>query len=166
MGRSSADPGTTVEAATEALHTLHSTALGPKTFARGLKLQLMLGQAAMRAMAHGLTTAAVLPLRPEPQTLNELMALQQAVIQRIADQQKGWLEGCAALAEERNRIKEANTLSKFVEQEYNLFANFSALVADQMSQWAGLVENTQVDYGYWIAQQAQQEAGQAQLAMA
>ncbi len=153
MKRTSADPIATAQASANAVTKIHSASLSPMPLARASKLQLLLGQFAMRGVGHGAATAAVLPLSFDSDTWQQLMAMQQAVAQRLAQQQKGWLEGLAALAHERSRIKEANTLSKYVEQEYNLVAQFGALVADQISQYAGLLENTQVDYGYWMAQQ-------------
>jgi hypothetical protein len=126
--------------------------------ARASKLQLLISQFFLRGLTHGASSAALLPLSFDPETWHQLAALQQAVAQRCLQQQKGWLEGMAAWSREHSQIKEANTLSKYVEQEYNLAAQLGALVADQMSQWAGLLENTQVDYGYWMAQQTQPEA--------
>ena len=158
MKRTSADPVATAQASASAVTKMQTAALSAKPVARASKLQLLISQVAMRGMAQGATAAAVLPLRFDPGTWHEVMALQQAVVQRCWQQQKGWLEGLAALAQEHSRLKEANTLSKYVEQEYNLVAQFGALVADQMSQWAGLLENTQVDYGYWMAQRAEPAA--------
>jgi hypothetical protein len=161
MKRTSADPIATAEASAKAVSKINASTLSAKPMARASKLQLLLSQFALRGLTHGANTAAVLPLRFDPETWNELMALQQAVAQRCLQQQKGWLEGFAAWVHEHSQLREANTLSKYVEQEYNLVAQFGALVADQMSQWAGLLENTQVDYGYWMAQQAQEAQPQA-----
>lgn len=158
MRRTSADPIATTQASAKAVAKINASALSAKPVARASKLQLLLSQFALRGLAHGTSTAAVLPLHFDPETWRELMALQQAVAQRCLQQQKGWLEGFAAWIHEHSQLREANTLSKYVEQEYNLVAQFGALVADQMSQYAGLLENTQVDYGYWMAQRTQPEA--------
>ena len=63
------------------------------------------------------------------------------------------LKSPTELAEDYSQLRQSNTLSKYVEREYNLVAQWGALLSDQAAQMAGLMENIQVDYGYWLAQQ-------------
>jgi hypothetical protein len=76
----------------------------------------------------------------------------QSICMRMVKLKHGWLQGLAAIAEQYAQRREANTLSKHVEREYNLVAQFGSLLADQAAKWAGLMENIQVDTGYRIAQ--------------
>jgi hypothetical protein len=138
----------------------HATALSPAPALRAQKLHLMLGEFVARGVGYGAATAAVLPMSADPGVWAELQAMQQSVVQRLQKQHQGWIEGFAALAQDYAGLRQANTLSKYVEREYNLVAQFGALVSDQAAQLAGLMENIQVDYGYWIAQQQEkQKAG-------
>jgi len=151
------DPAAAANAAAQAWQKLHPATLSPAPLLRAQKLHLMLAQFAARGIGHGAATAAVLPLRLDAESWKELQAMQQSVLQRWQQQQQGWLDGFAALAQEYGQSRQANTLSKYVEQEYNLVAQFGALVADQAAKMAGLLENIQVDYGYWMAQQQERQ---------
>lgn len=144
--------------APRALSQLHLAAVSPAPAVRAQKLHLMLTQLAARGMGQAALMATVLPLRPDPEAWQELQAIQQAVMKRLQQQQQGWLDGLAALAQGYSQTRQANTLSKYVEQEYNLVAQFGALVADQAAQWMGLLENIQVDCGYWAQQQVNKAA--------
>jgi len=151
------DPVALATTAAPPRHTLHPQSLTPAPLLRAHKLHLMLTQFAARGMSHSAATAAMLPLRFDPGFWQELQALQQSVMKRLQQQQQGWLDGMAALAQEYAQSRQANTLSKYVEQEYNLVAQYGALVSDQAAKLAGLMENIQVDYGYWMAQQQERQ---------
>ena len=70
-----------------------------------------------------------------------------------------WVDGCTGLVKEYGQLRQANTASKFMEQEYNVAARFSALLASQATGLIGPLENIQVDFSYWISQkQAPPEA--------
>lgn len=146
-------PGTAAPAALHSVQKLPPAAMSPAPLLRAQKLHLMLAQFAARGISQGAAMAAVLPMRLDANDWRELLAMQQSVLKRLQQQQQGWLDGFAALAQEYSQSRQANTLSKYVEQEYDLVAQFGALVADQSAQMAGLLENIQVDYGYWMAQQ-------------
>ncbi|WP_326535601.1 hypothetical protein [Pseudorhodoferax sp.] len=149
------DPAPATAAALRTLEAVRPPQPLPSPFARMQKAMLMGSQLAARSVANEAATAAVLPWRMDAGTWQELAAMQQAVWGRLAQQHKAWLDGCAALAREQQQIKQANTLSKFVEQEYNLLAQTSALVASQCTAFVGLLENVQVDYAYWVSQKTQ-----------
>lgn len=127
-------------------------ALSHAPLVRMQKLHLMLAQLGARGAGTAWAMATTLPMRLQPQDLVELGAMQQAVMERLRKQQNSWIEGLTVLMHESAEQRHANTLSKYVEREYNLVAQFGALLADQASQMAGLMENIQVNLGYWIAQ--------------
>jgi hypothetical protein len=62
------------------------------------------------------------------------------------------IDDMAGVAENYAELKLANTLSKFIAQEMNISADISAVVKNQMTGWANLLENIQVDYSYWLSQ--------------
>ncbi|GAA4349412.1 hypothetical protein GCM10023165_36110 [Variovorax defluvii] len=127
-------------------------ALSPAPLVRMQKLHLMLAQLGARGAGTAWAMATTLPMRLEPQDLVELSAMQQAVMERLRKQHNSWIEGLTVLMHESAEQRHANTLSKYVEREYNLVAQFGALLADQASQMAGLMETIQVNLGYWVAQ--------------
>ena len=118
----------------------------------GQKAQLLLQQMLTRGMANQMATATVLPLQFDADTWNELVSMQLAVADRLSQQQRDWAQGVTEIVRDYSRLRLANTLSKFIEQEYNLGAQLGALMTSQVSQFVNLLENVQVDYGYWIAQ--------------
>lgn len=119
---------------------------------RAQKMHLLVSQLMARAMSNQAMTTSVLSTRLDPDTWQEMAMIQAAVLKRCQQQHQEWVEGCAQIAQDYNQLKLANTLSKHVEQEYNIVAQFGALLSDQMADWAGLMENIQVDYAYWISQ--------------
>jgi hypothetical protein len=129
----------------EAVHRAHQAPL-----LRSQKMHSLIGQWAKRGMEHGASTRSLLQLDAEG--WEELFAFQSAVLERFAEQQKDWLEGCAAVVQEYGELKRANTMAKFVEQEYNVVVQMGALFATQAANFVGLMESIQVDYGYWIHQ--------------
>ena len=124
----------------------------PAPILRAQKMGLMMGQLITRSLSNQAASATVLPTRLDADTLREVALIQQAVFKRVQQQQKDWLEGCQGIAQEYSQLKLANTMSKFVEQEYNIVAQMGALVSSQTASWVGLMENIQVDYAYWISQ--------------
>lgn len=135
-----------VHAAVPTPHVLQQAAL------HGHKAHFLMNQMLARSMNNQLTTATVLPLQFDADTWNDLLAMQTAVVNRLQQQQRDWAQGVTEIMQDYSQIRLANTLSKFVEQEYNLGAQIGALMTSQLSQFVNLMENIQVDYGYWIAQ--------------
>lgn len=133
-----------------------ATPIWPAPLLRAQKMHWMLGQLMTTSVGNQVSTAALLPHLWGIDAWHELLAIQQAVLKRCQQQQQDWVDGCAGVAQEYGQLKLANTLSKFIEQEYNVVAQFNALVVKQAASWAGLLENIQVDYAYWIAQKQAQ----------
>jgi len=73
-------------------------------------------------------------------------------VQRLQQQNEAWLKGCAILLQDYVQIKDANTMSKLVEKQYNLVAQWNQLLGSQATNLMGLEENIEVDYGYWASQ--------------
>ncbi|BCL77076.1 hypothetical protein JHS3_28120 [Jeongeupia sp. HS-3] len=119
-------------------------------------------QSVSRHFNNSLAVATSLPAYLDPQTLVEAWGLQQAVAQRLQKQNQQWWDGMKLLYEESGRLGKANTMSKFFEQEYNLYAQFGSLVSDQLTSLMGLMENVQIDYGYWMAQKQAAQAAPVQ----
>ena len=90
---------------------------------------------------------------PDPRIWQDILAMQQAVLKRIDQLQVEWTNGCNEILEEYSQIKNANTLSKLLEREYNVVAQTSDLTASQITGWVGLIENFQVSYSWWLNQQ-------------
>ena len=82
---------------------------------------------------------------------DELWAMQGAIHARFAGLQKSWLDGWFAWARYADQIEGANTLSKFAAREYNIAAQAVQLMGDQSESLAGLVENIEVGYLYWVS---------------
>lgn len=143
----SAVPGDThAHVRTPPPHLLQHAAL------RGHKAHLLMTQMLARSMANQMGSAAVLPMQFDVDTWNDIVAMQTAVVNRLTQQQRDWAQGLTEIVQDYAQLRLANTLSKFVEQEYNLGAQIGALMTSQLSQFVNLMENIQVDYGYWIAQ--------------
>lgn len=114
--------------------------------------QILVGQWAARSSGNAATTAALLPQSLSPDVWQEMLQMQAAVLGRLQQQQKNWASGLSALALEYQQGKRANTMSKLVEQQFNLVAQFGQLLSKQATDLVGLQENLEVDYGFWVAQ--------------
>ena len=132
--------------------TAQAMPLWPAPFMRAQKVQHLMQQVFTRGMSNQCNTACMLPLHADANTWHEWLGIQQAIAKRVQAQHQSLIDGLAGVAENYGELKLANTLSKFVEQEMNIVADINALVADQMAGWANLIENIQVDYGYWLSQ--------------
>lgn len=119
-----------------------------------LKRHSLLSRQLAQATQHGWSTAALLPFATQPQTWQELLQLQQAVVQQLQQLQHGWINGWTAWLGEFGQLKRANTMSKLVEQEFNLVAQFVLLLQGQATDLTNLQENIEVNYGYWLSEQA------------
>ena len=124
----------------------------PAALRHAQTLQALLGQSATRQATNSAAMAALLPRAMDPEIWKELLAIQNAILQRLQQQQQGWLQGFAALAEEYDQLRRANTMSEHIEQQCNLAAQFSDLCKTQATAFLSLQENIEVDCGYWVAQ--------------
>lgn len=103
---------------------------------------------------HSMTTAAMLSQLTQPQTWQELCQIQEAIMQQTYQLQQNWISDWNAWLGEFAQIKQANTMSKLVEQEFNLVGQFVRLLQNQATDWVGLLENVEVNYGYWLSEKS------------
>lgn len=124
----------------------------PMPLLRAQKAQHLMQQVFARGMSNQCGTACMLPLQADAQTWQEWWSIQQAIARRVQAQHQTLIDGIAGVAENYAELKLANTLSKFIAQEMHIAADVNALITNQMTGWANLMENIQVDYGYWLSQ--------------
>ena len=109
--------------------------------------QVLMGQWTGRSTKTAVA-AALLPLGFRVDLWLELAQMQAAVLRRLQQQQQAWVSGCTGLAQEYQQGKRANTMSRLLEQQGNLFVQFGLLLNKQATDLAGLQKNTDVGDGY------------------
>lgn len=124
-----------------------------------LKRYSLLSRQLAQSAHNGWTSAALLPFSTGPQTWQELFQLQQVVLQQVEQLHQGWLSGWTAWLGEFAQLKRVNTMSKLVEQEFNLAAQFVLLLQGQATDWTSLQENIEVNYGYWLSEKLNSQQG-------
>jgi hypothetical protein len=132
--------------------------VAPAAFGQALKSNRMIGRNVARLVHNGMSTAGMAPRFFEPGIWEELVQMQGAIFQRLEMQRRAWLEGCAILMQDYVQIRQANTMSKLVEKQYNLVTQWHQLLGDQATNLLGLQENIQVSYGYWISRKLGSES--------
>jgi hypothetical protein len=88
----------------------------------------------------------------DPTVWSESMHLAAAVAQRLHLQGLNWRKGCTILLDDYAQLRQANTMSKLVEKQCNLTLQFGQLLSSQATNFLSLLENIDVDYGYWASQ--------------
>lgn len=131
-------------------HATRSATPGPMQHMQSF--QILMGQWFSRSSGNAASTAALLPQAWNTDIWQEMGQMQAAVLRRLQQQQQAWVVGCTSLAKEYQEGKRANTMSKLVEQQCNLVAQFGQLLSQQATSLVGLQENIEVDYGYWVSQ--------------
>lgn len=129
-----------------------ATQAAPAAFGTALRANYLLNNHAAHLFRNGMVTAGLTTRLANPEVWEESMQLQRAVVQRLQEQNEDWLKGCAILMQDYVQIKQANTMSKLVEKQFNLVTQWSQLLSDQATNLIGLMENIEVDYGYWATQ--------------
>lgn len=97
----------------------------------------------------------------DPVVWGEWTQLQAAIMQRLYVQQQNWHKGCAILIDDYGQLRQANTMSKLVEKQSNLMSQSAELLTSQATDFVALLENIDVDYGYWASQKLRPDANQA-----
>jgi hypothetical protein len=128
------------------------TTSAPTPLTHALTIERLLQKQAARMVHNGLLTAGLTARLGDPQVWGEWMQLQSAVAQRLRRQQQNLGKGCAVLAEDYSQLRHANTMSKLMEKQFNLVSQWNALIGSQATNLIELLENIQVDYGYWASQ--------------
>jgi hypothetical protein len=85
------------------------------------------------------------------EVLNEALAMQRAILERLAIQQTEWVQGLETLANEMSGIRKVNTLSKLMDQESDIVSQFGALLSGQATAMMELLENVQIGTSYLLA---------------
>jgi hypothetical protein len=91
----------------------------------------------------------------DPTIWSDLLQLQTAIWLRLQKQNQDWQKGCKILAADYAQIKQANTMSKLLEKQCNLMSQSALLLTNQGTNFVALLENIDVDYGYWASQKLQ-----------
>ncbi|CAG2158674.1 hypothetical protein [Cupriavidus numazuensis] len=138
------------EAAQAFHHALLQTP--PAAAQRALTLQTLMGEWAMRTGGTATKALTLAPFSFDPQVMTELVQLQSAIAQRLQAQQQVWVQQWSGWLQERGQVRRANTVSKLVEQEFDLLARFVLLLSDQMLDLVTLQENVEVNGSYWVQQ--------------
>ncbi|MCY0965885.1 hypothetical protein [Parathalassolituus penaei] len=86
---------------------------------------------------------------------DDMVAFQKAIVDRMTEQQVALLEGIKDIQDEYCEYQETNTLTKLMDNNCNIAGQMMALAQSQMTGWAQLLDNIQVDYGYWLYLQAE-----------
>jgi hypothetical protein len=112
---------------------------------------------AARAIGNVSATAQVFAFGIDAESLEELAQLRAAAWQRLNALQTGWMRDWKHWFQYSGQIKGANTMSKLVEREGNIAAQFAQLVGKQVTDLVGLQENILVDYSFWINQKLREK---------
>lgn len=133
----------------------------PAAMQQALTLQTLFGGWASRTAGTGISTLHLTHFSIDAQSMTEWLQLQAAIVQRLQEQQQEWMLGWAGWLHERARVKRANTMSKLLEQEFDLLARFVLLLSGQAVDLVTLQENVEVNTGYWIGQKLASKSGAA-----
>jgi hypothetical protein len=92
------------------------------------------------------------PLGAAPATWASLAALQQASAQKLLEEQRAFIEEWRDWWSTAQQLPRANTLSKVMEQEFNLAMRCVQIAGNRAVNWANIQENLEVNYGQWAHQ--------------
>jgi|HubBroStandDraft_1064217.scaffolds.fasta_scaffold40685_1 hypothetical protein len=115
-----------------------------------LKAQTLQGNLVARAMGNAVATAEVFAFGIDQESYEELSRMGEAVWSRLRILREGWVRDWQNWFLYADKINGANTMSKLVEREGNIAAQFAQIVGEQVTGMVGLQENILVDYSYWI----------------
>ena len=107
---------------------------------------------AVRAMANANASAQLFALGIDLDSWQDLLLMQQAAWRRLMMLQNGWTQAWRTWVVYSDQIRGANTMSKLVEREGNIVAQFVSLMTSQATDWVGLQENIHVGYSYWVSE--------------
>jgi hypothetical protein len=114
------------------------------------KARQIQGNYLARTTRNNIAVAQLFAKGLDAQDWHELFRINQAAWQQLGDLQSDWARDWRAWLDFAGSLKGANTMSKFVEREGNIFAQAVSQLGAQATDFAGLLENIDVDYGYWL----------------
>ncbi|AWN51887.1 hypothetical protein [Methylobacterium sp. 17Sr1-1] len=120
-----------------------------------LRRSALVGELATRSTANAVGTAQLLSENPDSDTIGELYAMQGAFVKQLWKINQDWRAGLLRIYEGSLLLRKANTLSKVVEQDYNLFGQYGDLVTNYVTSVTTLVDNSTVGYSYWLSKKIQ-----------
>lgn len=124
--------------------------------ARAFSLQATAHQLATNRAAQWLNLGTALPAAAlDARTASEGLALASAATQAWLSWQARWLEGLTELATQMCEVRQANTLSKLVDQELDTVQQALALAGAQASAAMQLAENLNISLAWWVQQRAE-----------
>ncbi|MCU6500397.1 hypothetical protein LPN04_21605 [Rugamonas sp. A1-17] len=126
--------------------------------AHAMTAQRLMQKDATHLMNNGALSMALAARLWDPAVWGELAQMQAAIAQRLQIQGQNWRKGMAILAEDYGQLRQANTMSKLLEKQGNLISQSADLMTSQATDFVALLENIDVDFGYWASQKVQ--AGQ------
>lgn len=129
---------------------LAAGAVAPLTHA--MTTQRLAQKQGVRMLHNGVLTVGLATRLWDPLVWKEWMQLQAAVVERLQEQTMDWRKGCAILAGDYAQLRQANTMSKLLEKQCNLMQQSVLLMSTQATNFVALLENIDVDYGYWASQ--------------
>lgn len=96
--------------------------------------------------------AATLSPAPDFSWFIQAAQMQQAVFDKFSALQIQAFKELADIANGAASVGQANTLSKLMDQEFDLQSRLHDVFSSQMTALAGLMESVQIGYGYLLAQ--------------
>lgn len=101
------------------------------------------------SLTHSTTSAS------NPHLMSDLLSFQKALMEVMAENQEEQLKGWRQLLEEIRESRRANTVSKMIEQDWNVKAQLLSLLVEQMSSTAELLKEHRLTWGIFFPQIAQ-----------
>lgn len=135
-----------------------SVALAGSTIAplaHAMTTQRLMQKDATHLMNNGTLSLALAMRLWDPAVWSELTQMQAAIAQRLQVQNQNWRKGFAILAEDYGQLRQANTMSKLLEKQGNLISQSADLLTSQATDFVALLENIDVDFGYWASRKLQ-----------
>ncbi|AWN47061.1 hypothetical protein DK419_12675 [Methylobacterium terrae] len=100
--------------------------------------------------ANAVGTVQLLAERPDSDTIGEIYAMQLAFMRQLWTIERDWRDGWLQICQASLSLRKANTLSKIVEQDYNLVGQVGDLMVNTVASTASLIESATVGYSYWL----------------
>ncbi|MGX7703401.1 hypothetical protein [Methylobacterium sp. Gmos1] len=120
-----------------------------------LRHTVLVGELATRSTANAVGTAQLLSESPDSDTIGELYEMHGAFVKQLCKIDQDWRAGLLRVYEGSLQLRKANTLSKVIEQEYNLIGQYGDLATNYMTSVTTLIDNTTVGYSYWLSKKIQ-----------
>lgn len=115
-----------------------------------LQRSVLANELASTCAANAVGTVQLLAEGPDSDTIGEIYAMQAAFIRQLWTIEQEWRAGWLQICQGAVSLRKANTLSKVVEQDYNLVGQAGDLMINAVTSTASLIESATVGYSYWL----------------